>query len=134
MNKTEWSHLLNASHIDWVISSVKTHPEKWNAAWDAGLDTARGAALGAALSATWTAALGAALSATWTAATDAALSAAWAPARGVIGALVAWDHSAKYLSMTPDELRVWYALSDDPACILLLPAVMVLQEEKELVC
>jgi len=48
-------------------------------------------------------------------------------------ALIAWDHSAKYLKMTPDELRVWYALSDDPACILLLPAVMVLQEEMEMV-
>jgi len=106
---SEWSHLPNADHIDWVISSVKKHPETW------------GATMNAAGSAAWGAAYGAAR--------DAAYGAAWS----TISALIAWDHSAKYLKMTPDQLQVWYALSDDPACILLLPAVMVLQEEMEMV-
>ncbi len=132
---SEWSHLPNAKHIDWALESVKANPEKWKAAWDA----ARGAAWGAAWtasSAAWKAAWGAArrdaardaaMNAAWTAS-----SAGWNAAWSAISALVAWDHSVKYLKMTPDQLRVWYALSDDPACILLLPAVMVLQEEMEM--
>ena len=44
-----WSHLPNASHIDWVFNSVKENPELWvtaksaarDAAWAAAWDAAR---------------------------------------------------------------------------------------------
>ena len=86
MESTKWAHLPNATHIDWVINSVKTNPNAWglvvrDAAWDAAL------------------------------------------------ALVAYDDCEKYLDMTPDALQVWAVLSDDPAAILLLPMVQVMQKE-----
>ena len=99
---SEWSHLPNAKHIDWMLESVKANPEKWKAARDAARD--------AAMNAAWKAAL------------------EQLPAWSAISALIAWDHSSKYLDMTPDELRIWGKLSDDPACILLLPMIIVLQE------
>ncbi len=98
---SEWSHLPNAKHVDRVLESFKSHPEKWEAAWDAAYDAAYDAAWGAAYDAAYYAAV----------------------------ALIAWDHSEKYLDMTPDELRIWGRLSDDPACILLLPMIIVLQKE-----
>lgn len=107
----EWSHLPNAARIDWVLASVKSHPEAWSAARSA----ARSAAWCAAGSAAWSAASGAAGS--------AASGAAWSAVSGAIAALIAWDNSAEYLDMTPTELEMWYLLSSHPACILLLPAV-----------
>ena len=47
-------------------------------------------------------------------------------AGSAISALIAWDDSAKFLDMTPDQLRFWIALSDDPKATLLLPAVVAL--------
>lgn len=46
-----WAHLPNAHHIDWVLASVKAHPDQWVAArvsawvavWDAARDAARDA-------------------------------------------------------------------------------------------
>ena len=32
---TKWSHLPNAHLIDWVLKSLKTDPNAWDAAWDA---------------------------------------------------------------------------------------------------
>jgi len=113
---TAWSHLPNAVHIDRILASVKAHPDEWHAvsfaAWDAAWDQARGAAYGAA----------------WQAAYDAA----WQAARGAIAALVTWDHSAKYLDMSSDKLKVWAVLSEDPACVLLLPAVIAFEKINEL--
>jgi hypothetical protein len=34
--------------------------------------------------------------------------------------------------MTSDRLKVWHALSDDPACILLLPAVIAFEQIEEM--
>ena len=154
--KTAWSHLPNAAHIDCVLASVKAHPDSWaavgyaarsaawsavwdaargavrpaaynaayNAAYDAAYDAARGAARGAAQDAAWDAA--------WDAARDAARGAAYDMAWGSIAALIAWDDCAKYLNMTSDKLKVWTALSNDPACILLLPAVTAFEKINEL--
>jgi len=125
-----WSHLPNAKHIDWALGSVEANPKKWEAAWEEppGLDVKYVA---------WEAARHVANKVAWNATravyNDADWRIAQTAARGAILALIAWDHSAKYLKMTPDQLRVWHALSDDPACILLLPAVIVLQEEMEMV-
>ena len=114
--KTAWSHLPNAAHIDRIIASVKSHPEAWAATGDAA----------------WYQAWYAAREAVWEAARDAAKGAAIGAARGAIVALIAWDHSAKFLDMSPDELKMWCALSEDPACILLLPAVRAFEQIKEL--
>ena len=41
-----------------------------------------------------------------------------------IVALMAWDHSAKYLEMPHEKLLVWYRVNEDPAALLLLPYVL----------
>jgi hypothetical protein len=110
-----WSHLPNAKHIDQVLADPKAHPDEFAAAWDA---------------VSWNAAWSAAVGAAWDAARDAARSAAHDAARrcalgglvhAAIAALVAWDHSSKYLTMTYQELNMWYQLNEDPAALLLLP-------------
>ena len=133
---TAWNHLANAKHIDRVIASLKAHPEAWTAARWWARDAARAAAREAAQDAAWYAARDAA----WYAARDAARyaareaawEAAWRAARDAVLALIAWDHSAKFLDMTPDELKMWSILSEDPACILLLPAVQAFERIAEL--
>jgi hypothetical protein len=124
----------------------------WDAAWDAARsaaryaawDAARNAAYDAAGGAVWTAAGDAARNAAydaaggavWTAAGDAARNAArvaaYCAAWDAISALVAWDNSAKFLDMTSNELNMWWALSEDPAAILLLSAVQAFEQIKEL--
>lgn len=63
----------------------------------------------------------------WSAASRAAGDAAW----GANAALIAWDNSAKYLDISSDQLKVWMHLSDDPAAVLILPAVIALEKVKE---
>ena len=100
-----WSHLPNAAHIDRVIESVNAYPEVWAAAWEAA------------------------------AARNAARNAAWSAARNTAGdavvALIAYDDAAKYLSMPSDQLKTWATLSDDPAAILLIPAVLAYEQISE---
>ena len=103
---SEWSHLSNAPHIDRVLESVKSHFE------------------------IWTGAMVATRSAAWDAAWDAAGDAAWSASM----ALIAYDDSAKYLDMPSEQLRVWSILSEDPAAILLLPAVVAFERINELEC
>jgi hypothetical protein len=117
---TAWSHLPNAAHIDRIIASVKAHPEVWAEAWDAAWDAA------------WKAAQGAAWSAAWKAARNAAGNAAWAEAWGAIAALIAYDDCAPYLDMSSDQLKVWAILSENPAAVLLLPAVVAFEKISEL--
>ena len=120
MKKTAWSHLPNAVHIDRVLASVKAHPDVWDAARSTARSTARFAARDAARSA----------------ARDAARDAAWSTARfaarDAVTALTAWDNSALYLDMPGDQLEVWYHLSEQPACLLLLPAVRAFEQIEEL--
>ena len=141
---SEWSVLPNAVHIDRVLESVKTHPEiwdaAWNAAWDAAWDAAWGAAWDAARLAARDAARDAARYAARNAAGDAARNAAsdaaWYAARDAawyaILALIAWDDSAEFLDMTSDELEVWARLSSNPGAILLLPAVRAFEKIRKL--
>ncbi len=115
-----WSHLPNAVHIDRILASAKAHPEVWEAAGY----SARAAA--------WEAA--------WDAADDAARAAARYLAGVAVGdaayeavlTLVAWDNSAKFLDMTTDELEMWWVLSEDPACTLLLSAVRAFEQIEQL--
>ena len=103
-----WSRLPNACHIDRVLESVKSHTEIWDAIWDEARLSSRYAALGAARYAAW--------------------NAAW----GAITALIAYDDASKYLDMPSDHLRVWAILSEDPASVLLLPAVVAFERINEL--
>jgi len=130
--KTEWSHLPNAHHIDCVLASVKAHPEIWSMCWSAARAAAQDAARSSARAATWDAAQDAARSSARDAAWDAAWGAAGYAARDAILALVAYDDSATYLDMSSDQLKMWAILSENPAAILLLPAVTAFEKINEL--
>lgn len=146
-----WSHLPNAQHIDRVIESVKSYHKVWtetNANFNVSTNTpyyedyhfylykARLHSVkiiqefmethfGA-----WHAARDAAYEAAYRAnkkqigAKDAARISAW----DAITALVAHDDAAKYLSMTPDTLKTWAFISNDPSAILLLPTVTAFEQ------
>jgi hypothetical protein len=138
-----WSHLPNAVHIDRILASVKEQPIKWNeayreadasysyvpwrAAWDQALDT----------STTWDQSRRVA----YDIARDLSWSSTWEPhayyeaynaSCNPILALMAWDDCVKYLDLPCDKLKVWSALSEDPACVLLLPAVIAFERIAEL--
>tara|TARA_R110000868_G_scaffold158737_1_gene387099 strand:- start:391 stop:759 length:369 start_codon:yes stop_codon:yes gene_type:complete len=119
---TAWSHLPNARHIDRVLAHVQANPEKWDVGWHA---ARRVAWYGA-----WDVARAGARGQAWHAAIDASRIAvsdsAKAAARDAMLALIAYDDSARYLEYTPEELRVWSALSEDSGAMLLLPAVIAM--------
>jgi len=136
MTQTEWAHLPNAKHIDWVLASLKARPEKWVAAYDvvrnAAWNAARDAAWDAARNAAWDAARKAAWDAALDAAMDAAWYAAWYAAKDAIVALIAYDDCAYMIESEIDEIKILAKLGD-PRAILLLPACIVFNETKELV-
>ena len=129
---TAWSHLPNAHHIGRVLASVKAHPDEWSSAqlatrgsaWDAAINTAWDAARSMARDAAYDAVC----AASWDAAVDAAVDAAL----DAVAALVAYDDCAKYLDMPSDQLRVWAILSEKPAAVLLLRAVVAFEKISEL--
>jgi hypothetical protein len=120
------------NHIDRVLESVKSHPEIWGATWDEARLSARYAALGAARLSARYAALDAARYAARYAALDAARYAARYAALDAIAALIAYDDASKYLDMPSDQLRVWAIISENPAAILVLPAVIAFERINEL--
>jgi len=152
MTQTAWSYLPNAKHINWVLASVKAHPEKWEAAYNAAYNAARIAAWNAARIAAWNAAriaariaaydaafdaaYDAAYDAAWNAARDAARGAArgvaWSTADDAIVALAAYDDCAYMIESEVDELKIIAAFGDQKAA-LLLPACIVYNETKVLV-
>jgi hypothetical protein len=139
-----WSHLPNAHHIDRVLESLKSHPEIWDAAFsaafsaasDAAFSAAFSAARGAASDAARDAASDAAWDAIWLAARNAARLAIWGAARSATwnatAALIAYDDASKYLEMSSGHLRIWAILSEDPAAVLLIPAVIAFERIREL--
>lgn len=130
---TQWNHLVNSAHIDWVLQSVKNNPDEWSnarAAWTddwsaADWSNARGARASANSSAmaVWNASWNDDWAATWSSAIAAGNAGSGNAASDAVLSLVAYDHAAKYLDMTYNELLVWSSISNDPAAILLLPAV-----------
>jgi hypothetical protein len=101
------------------------------AAWDAARGAAWNAIRGAARGAAWNAirgaarlARGAAWDAIRDAVWDAAGGAAWDAARDAIIALIAYDDCAHLLDMPSDRLKMWAALTEQPAAVLLLSAVI----------
>jgi hypothetical protein len=131
-----WSHLPNACHIDRVIESAESHPEIWSASWNASwnatmaaYDAARDAAwVAASRSAARDATRDAAMDAAMYAARDASMNAAWA----ATAALIVYDDASKYLEMPVDQLRFWAILSEIPAAILLIPAVIAFERIRKL--
>jgi hypothetical protein len=125
-----WDHLPNAQHIDWVLATVKQHPKIWatsrhatyNVDWTAARDAARYAAWIAAGAAAGDAAGEAAWRAVRSAAraSVAARDTAWI----AILALIAYDDCAHLLDMPSDRLKMWAALTEQPAAVLLLSAVI----------
>ena len=127
-----WSVLPNATHIDRIIESLKTHPDIWTADFDTARGAARKEAFVATLNADRVAAWDAARVAVLNAADNASYDAAWEGAWSSIVALIAWDDSAQFLELTSDELEVWVRISDDLRAALLLSAVRAFGRIKEL--
>jgi len=133
MTQTAWAHLPNAKHIDWVLASVKEHPEKWDAAWGAAYYSAYSAAQSRAKAAARTAVWYAARSVTWTITFyTAAPFTARSAARGVLVALITYDDCAYMIESEIDEIKILAKLGDQRA-LLLLPACIVYNETKVLV-
>jgi hypothetical protein len=117
-DKTVWSDLPNAAHIDRILDHVKENPKAWG-------DATRDAAWYAARDAAWNAVSDAAWNAVSDAAWSATRAAARSAARDAILALIAWDDCGHLLDADPDQVRMWAALGQ-PAAVLLLPACVVL--------
>jgi len=131
MTQTEWAHLPNAKHIDWVIASLKANPKKWYAArttaWDAAVPAAWDAAWDAVYNEAWRAANNAAWAAAYDVANEAAWLAVFYAARDAIVALIAYDDCAYMIESEIDEIKILAKLGD-PRAILLLPACIVYNE------
>ena len=141
---TEWSHLPNARHIDRVLASLVSRPEAWAAAcdvyrgpgwdtewgvsWNAAQLAARGVGRGAAWDAAHTAA--------WSAAQTIAQLRGWVTARGpawdvatdAVGALIAWDDCAVYLSTPPEAFPLLLSTTNH-AAVLMYSAAIVFSKE-----
>ena len=126
-----WSHLPNAHHIDRVLESAKSHPEIWDAALNARL-AAHGAALDASRFAALNASRVTALNASWVTAWNVAWVAATLATMDATAALIAFDDASKYLDIPSDKLRVLAIISENPAAILLLPAVIAFERINKL--
>jgi hypothetical protein len=130
---SEWSDLPNAKHIDRVLASLKEHPEIWGEAGG----TDRSAAFRHTV---WVAICVSARSEVWNEARLAARDvarlatpdAAWGAAWDAILALVAYDDCDQYLNLPSEQLRAWSLLTEQPAAMLLLPAVTAFERIKEL--
>ena len=119
---SEWSHLPNAGHIDWIIQDLKDNSSDWDAAH-------RGAARDAAYQAAYYAARGAAHLAARGAARGAARDAGYLAAYHACLALIAYDHAGALFDRPLDQVRVMAYLGQ-PAAILLLPACVLWAKEK----
>ena len=147
-----WDHLPNAKHIDWVFASVEQHPEIWAAAarassqarraaaWDAAWDEAWEEAYDVARGAVWEEVYDAISAATrdvpageaWSASRNAIYVAARGAARCSVLALISYDDCAHLLDMPSEQLKTWALLTEKPAAVLLLPAVIVRERIREL--
>jgi len=135
-NATAWSQLPNAKHIDEVIASDKAYPDIWALDVDV-VQYMKYMSHADRYPYPWLIASEMITMSNREVLFDAVRKAPWQwiPATWcALLALVAYDHSSKYYLMDdPDKLLTWHALSDDPACLLLLPAVIARSKIQELV-
>lgn len=137
-----WDHLPNAHHIDWVIASVKQHTEIWDKAWHAAWSitessirlTAQIAARIAVQDPSRDSARVAAYSMTFGlgGAGVGHQPEAYYSARDAILALIAYNDCAVLLDMSIEQLRMWATLTEQPAAVLLLPAVIAREQIAQL--
>ena len=129
---TAWAHLPNAALIDEVLASVKTSPEKWdaarNAARNAAWDAARDAAWVATRNAVWVAARNAAWDAAWDIVRGPTWKATRAAAWGVVAALVTYDDAGQFMKLPAEHLQRLYRIDPHPMFLLLQPAAVVFGE------
>jgi hypothetical protein len=112
---------MNAAY---VAARNEARNEARNAAWNPAYD--------ATMLAAYDATMEAARDATWNAAWDATWNAAWNATWNATAALIAYDDASKYLEMSSDHLRFWSILIEDPAAVLLIPAVIAFERINEL--
>jgi hypothetical protein len=128
---TAWSHLPNARHIDQALINIQLLHVRPTPACSVAGHTAWRAVQDVAQDVAWLAAQAASrdtiLDAAWNAAWNSSWGAAWDVSQSVILALVVYDYSDRYLTMTADQLRAWSALGTDPAAVLLLPYVTFME-------
>ena len=143
--RSAWSNLPNARHIDAILLHVRKHPGKWDAAWEAAWEAAREAAREAAWDAACGAMRAAAREAAWDAAKDTAWDAAWDATRGAAWdaargaacvavwdacvALIAWDDAGELMDADMDLMKFLVGVQD-PRAVLLMPARIAMQEER----
>ena len=131
-----WSESRNAGWNEAKnVTMMAAGDAVWSAAKNAAWYAVKNVTMIAAGDAAWYAARNAAWYAVKTADRNADReNAAWYAARNATLALISYDDSAKYLDMPSEKLRMWYILSEDPAAILLLPAVIAFEKINELEC
>lgn len=130
---TAWIHLPNAAHIGQVLVDLNDYPvafgrvrdategDAWNSAWYAAKSVLRGSSYVAA----WNSAYDAMWDATYDVAGDVTYDAVRDSAGDAILALTAYEFSAEYLVMSPDQALVWGELRGDHAYVLLRPYLRV---------
>ncbi len=116
---TAWSHLPNAKHIDFILESLKAHTDIWATTHLQPLDPLLRQPARIEV---------------WNMVCfenqepyNEAYDVAWPSARDAILALIAYDDCAYMLDMDYEELKTYALLSENPAAILMLPAVKALQ-------
>ena len=135
---SEWSHLLNAKHIDWIIQSLKYNPKVRSAAgeatWDTEWDSAKDAAMNDAFDIERDSMVDPIMEITTDIVNESqklgeldedSCDRAWDAAWNAILALVAYDDCEKYLDVSYEELLSQTNLDPHPACVLLLPYAYV---------
>ena len=136
---SEWAHLPNARHIDWVIDSITQHAEIWAETYDSNWNVGRVAAYNSAYDMTWDAAryvrlavhVAVRLAAGYGCEIGVRIAARYS-GEGATLALIAYDDCATLLDMPSEKLRAWALLSEQPAAVLLLPAVIAREQIREL--
>lgn len=137
-----WDHLPNARHIDWVIQSVRQYPDQWDQARYAVQGRGMGTLRRLAYDAAWSAGKVAGRNRIQSSAYEAVCwrdkwsseetllnrmksgAGAWAAAGGATLALISYDDCAHLLDTPSEQLLTWAMLSEQPAAVLLLPAVI----------
>ncbi len=130
---SEWSHLPNAKHIDRVLQSANQYPDIWREIWFAARSSIPDTTWNVAWSEAWLAMIGAGVTqiVKHVCNNDHEMLGKGL-ARSSLLTLITYDDCEQYLSMTSEELRLWSLLSNNPAAILLLPAVIAFERIAEL--
>jgi hypothetical protein len=129
---TPWSHLPNAKHIDRVVAHQKAYPEVWKHS----LEIARRSSTTLGSTPRHVAFDVVMEKANSIDGRYEVVDAWWHTeyanhARGALLALIAYDDAGKYLSFSVEKLKMIIRLSEHPAAILLLLAVIAFEETKK---